>query len=157
VGGVSSANPPVDDAIGLSNRSRRARLLAALVLFGVLLLGTVWGDDVHFPFGPFRMYASTEPLDGETSWYVLIGVGEDGVRREVPTSEVGLRRAELEGRVADLVAEPALLGEMAAAFADRQPAEPLISLEVVRRTQPMRGGAPEGAVVDEVVVRWSAP
>ena len=89
--------------IPLGRRGRRTRLLATAVLFGALVAGSAWGDDVHFPFGPFRMYASTEALDGVTSWYVLVGVGPDGVRHEIPTSEVGLRRAELEGRVAAIV------------------------------------------------------
>ena len=143
-----------DVTIPLSRRGRRTRLLATAVLFGALVAGSAWGDDVHFPFGPFRMYASTEALDGATSWYVLVGVGPDGVRREIPTGEVGLRRAELEGRVAALAAEPALLGGLVELYADRPPSEPLTSLEIVRRTQPMEGGVPQGEAVDEVVVAW---
>ncbi len=107
--------------VPLSRRGRRTRLLATAVLFGALVAGSAWGDDVHFPFGPFRMYASTEALDGATSWYVLVGVGPDGVRREIPTSEVGLRRAELEGRVAAIAAEPALLGGLVELYAGAPP------------------------------------
>ena len=140
--------------VPLSRRGRRTRLLATAVLFGALVAGSAWGDDVHFPFGPFRMYASTEALDGVTSWYVLVGIGPDGVRREIPTSEVGLRRAELEGRVAAIAAEPALLGGLVELYVVRHPSEPLTSLEIVRRTQPMEGGAPQGVAVDELVVAW---
>jgi hypothetical protein len=140
--------------IPLSRRGRRARLLATAVLFAALVAGSAWGDDVHFPFGPFRMYASTEALDGVTSWYVLVGVGPDGGRHEIPTGEVGLRRAELEGRVAAIAAEPGLLRGLAELYADRHPSELLTSLEIVRRTQPMAGGAPQGEAVDEVVVTW---
>jgi hypothetical protein len=141
-------------ALPLSRRGGRARLLATAVLFGALLAGSALGDDVHFPFGPFRMYASTEALDGATSWYVLVGFGPDGVRHEIPTDKVGLRRAELEGRVAAIVAEPALLQGLVELYAVRHPSEPVTGMEIVRRTQPMEGGAPQGEAVDEVVVAW---
>jgi hypothetical protein len=134
-------------------RGRRARLIAGLVVFGLLLLGTIAGDDAHFPFGPFRMYASTESLDGSTAWYVLVGTTAGGARMEIPFEEVGLRRAELEGRIDDFVHEPALLADVAATYS-RERGE-LVGLEVVRRTQPMRGGAPEGDPIDEVVASWS--
>jgi hypothetical protein len=137
----------------VSRRGRRARLIAGVLVFGLLLLGTVAGDDEHFPFGPFRMYASTEALDGTTAWYVLVGTIGDGARAEITFEEVGLRRAELEGRIDDFVREPALLADVAATYS-RGRAE-LVGLEVVRRTQPMRGGAPEGDPVDELVVSWS--
>ena len=29
-----------------------------IVVLGLLLAGTVWGDDDAFPFGPFRMYST---------------------------------------------------------------------------------------------------
>ena len=138
----------------LSHTARTTRVVITAVVCALLLGGTLWGSDDDFPFGPFRMYASTEALDGVTSWYVLVGVGSDGVRHEIPTSEVGLRRAELEGRVAAIAAEPALLGGLVELYAERHPSAGLTSLEVVRRTQPMEGGAPHGEAVDEVVVAW---
>jgi hypothetical protein len=149
-GGIEEVGGAVDD---VSCRGRRARLVAVAVVFGLLLLGTIAGDDEHFPFGPFRMYASTESPDGTTAWYVLIGTTADGARAEVSFEEVGLRRAELEGRIDEFVHDPALLADVAATYTGRRPE--LAGLEVVRRTQPMRGGAPEGSPVDEVVVSWS--
>jgi hypothetical protein len=149
-GGIEEVAGSVKD---VSRRGRRARLVAVLVVFGLLLLGTVAGDDEHFPFGPFRMYASTESPDGTAAWYVLIGTTADGARVEVPFEEVGLRRAELEGRIDDFVHDPALLAGVAAASMGR--GAELVGLEVVRRTQPMRAGAPEGDPIDDVVVSWS--
>jgi hypothetical protein len=141
--------------IGVSRRGRVGRLLATAAVFGALLAGTIWGDDVHFPFGPFRMYASTEPLDGVTSWYVLEVVTADGDTVAVAPEDLGLRRAEVEGRVAEMVQDPTLVAGLARRYEARHAGPSLRELRVVRRNQPMHAGQPEGAPFDEVVVAWS--
>ena len=42
---------------------RQVRLVMTALVLVALLAGTVFGDDVHFPFGPFRMYSTTDRID----------------------------------------------------------------------------------------------
>jgi hypothetical protein len=137
---------------------RRARLLAATVVFGLLLLGTWRGDDDHFPFGPFRMYASTQSFDAPTSWLLLEADTADGSHIELGESDSGLRRAELEGQVGQLSADPSRLAGVAAAYHRRHPTAPaLVAVQLVQRSQPMRDGQPVGATTDAVIARWGRP
>jgi hypothetical protein len=134
------------------------RLAVVALVFGLLVAGSIWGDDDHFPFGPFRMYASTESPDGTTSWLWLEGVTDAGQRAELPFEAFGLRRAEVEGSLDRLTGDPALLGEVVATYERRNPEAPrLTELLVVRRSQVMRSGSPAGAPSDEVVVSWRRP
>ena len=41
----------------LTATGRLVRVLATVVASTLLLAGTIWGTDDHFPFGPFSMYA----------------------------------------------------------------------------------------------------
>jgi hypothetical protein len=136
---------------------RRARSITTAVVFGLLLLGTWRGNDDHFPFGPFRMYASTQSLDAPTSWLLLEADTADGDHIALDESDSGLRRAELEGQIGQISAEPSRLAAVAATYARRHAgASPLIAVELVRRSQPMHGGQPVGETSDELVARWDS-
>jgi hypothetical protein len=131
------------------------RLLVAFVVFGLLFLGTVRGQDDDFPFGPFRMYATRQSLDGTTVWYGIDGVTEDGRAMFLPGTTYGMRRAELEGQVRRFVAEPRLLGELATAYARRGPGSPpLVEIRLIKHEQRLSGGRPVGERRDEVVATW---
>ena len=153
-GGAAGSSASVA-AEGVSERGRRARLAAAAVVFGLLLAGTAWGQDDHFPFGPFRMYATRQRLDGTTSWYQLEGLTVEGDRVFLPGPTYGLRRAELEGQIPRLVDQPALLAELAAAYQRRRPdAATLVEIQLVKRRQPLAGGSPVGESTAETVALW---
>jgi hypothetical protein len=142
----------------MTSVGRRVRLAASAVVVVLLLGGTVLGQDDDFPFGPFRMYATRQRLDGRTSWYRIEAVTARGDVRFVPGAAYGLRRAELEGQIPRFVADPALLGELAAAYAARRPGEPeLVEIRLVRRSQPLAGGRPDGAPSDQLVAEWELP
>lgn len=131
---------------------RRWRLAVTAVVFGALVLGTVAGDDEHFPFGPFRMYASTQDADAPTSWLELEVTTAAGERRVLADGAAGLRRAEVEGSVGRFVAAPAALAPIL------ERADPsALAIAVVRHTQPMVAGRPDGAVTTEVVASWRRP
>jgi hypothetical protein len=135
--------------------SRHARLLAAAVVFSLLFVGTIRGQDDDFPFGPFRMYATRQSLDGTTTWYGIDGVTDDGRVTFLPGATYGMRRAELEGQVRRFVAEPRLLGELATAYARRRPGSaPLVEIYLVKHEQRLSGGRPVGERHDEVVATW---
>jgi hypothetical protein len=136
---------------------RRVRLVVAATLVALLLAGTVVGQDDDFPFGPFRMYATRQRLDGRTSWYRIEAVTASGEVVFVPGAAYGLRRAELEGQIPRFVDDPSLLGELALAFAARRPGEPpLVEIRLVRRSQQLTDGRPVGEPTDEDVAEWRA-
>ena len=150
-----AAGVSAPDTEAMTAPRRRARLVAAALVFGLLVAGTAWGQDDHFPFGPFRMYATRQRLDGATTWYQIEAVTSDGDRIFLPGPAYGMRRAELEGQLPRFVAEPALLAELAAAYERRRPTEPgLVEIHLVRRRQPLAGGRPVGEPTDKTVATW---
>ena len=138
----------------MTQTGRRLRLGVAALVFGVLAVGTLWGDDDHFPFGPFRMYASTHPVDGTTTWFELEGVTATGERLVLADGAYGMRRAELEARVGWYGEEPSRLAALADAYAKRHPGDPpLVALELVERRQDRDRDGPQ----TRVVARWVRP
>lgn len=146
---------PAAGPLRLPPSSRRVRLGAAALLIGLVLAGSAWGQDDAFPFGPFRMYATKQRLDGATSWYATEGVTVDGALVDIPTAQLGLRRAELEGQMDRLRSDPALIELLVAAYERCQPGvTPLAELRIVRHVQPVRDGVPHGDPIERTVVTW---
>lgn len=110
----------------LSARARHVRLVLAGVCVALLCVGTFWGDDDAFPFGPFRMYSTSTPPNGNIHVMVLEARMPDGSWREVPldSSAVGVNRAEVEGQIPRFQAAPALVGRLVEAHDRLRPAEP---------------------------------
>ncbi|MGQ0831679.1 MAG: hypothetical protein ACT4OV_08370 [Microthrixaceae bacterium] len=139
----------------LSRTSRRWRLAVAASVVVLLLAGTAWGQDDAFPFGPFRMYATKQRLDGASNWYRVEGVSAEGAVEDIPVSRFGLRRAELEGQMDRFRSDPALLGALVTVYERRQPqGAPLVEIRIVKHVQPVRGGVPSGEPTQRVVVTW---
>ena len=63
----------------LSRAGRTTRTAAFAVGLALLLAGTAWGQDDHFPFGPFRMYSTADDPDGAVLSTYLQAVDADGV------------------------------------------------------------------------------
>lgn len=144
-----------ESVAGLGTRGRTIRLLAAAVVLALTLVGTVWGQDTAFPVGPFRMYATRDGLDAPVSSTRVDGVNLAGTRVAIDDSETGLRRAEIEGQIRRLIADPSLLGLIADAYARRNPSKPPLSrMEVVVRRYELRDGARTGDYTETVLAAW---
>ena len=130
----------------MSSGGRAARVAATVVALTLLLAGTAWGEDDHFPFGPFKMYARSTRPDGRVAAPVLVAVDRRGRARDLRPVEVGLRPAELEGQLPRFKAEPALLAPLAPPDA--------VELRLVSRGRRLRDGRPSGPVADAVVAIW---
>lgn len=140
----------------LTTPGRRWRLAIAGLTVVLLLAGTAWGQDDDFPFGPFRMYATSQRLDGATSWYRIDGVTADGSVVDIPISRFALRRAELEGQMDRFRAQPELLALLITAYERNQPGRArLVELRIVKHRQPLRGGVPTGEATEKVAVTWT--
>ena len=129
-----------------------------MALLGVLLVAGSWkGSDHHFPFGPFRMYATSGRATGGVRAAVLVAIHADGTKVVVDPAVVGLRRAELEGHYRALAGDPRLLADIADLYQRRAHVRlrALVLEESIRRVvdREVRGGLERGSVVAE----WRAP
>jgi hypothetical protein len=142
----------------LSRLGRAARLSVVLVGLALLLLGTLIGQDDDFPFGPFRMYSTTDKLDAPVSSLRLEAVTVSGKRIVLQDSDTGLRRAEIEGQLGRIKADPALLDSVAASYRERRPHRPaLAEVDVIVRLIALRDGRPTGAWHDTTEVQRLVP
>jgi hypothetical protein len=133
------------------------RVAVTLLGAALLLAGTLLGGDDDFPFGPFRMFSTTDQLDAPVADTRVEGVAADGTPIELTEHGTGIRRAEIEGQLDRFVADPALLGTVAQAYAARHPgAPPLVRIAIVIRWHELRHGRPTGAFRDEPKVVWYA-
>ncbi|MFC3504204.1 hypothetical protein ACFOOK_25000 [Micromonospora krabiensis] len=141
----------------LTSHGRAARLGATALGLALLLAGTVVGTDDHFPFGPFRMYSTSNPPNAPAPDTRVEGVDVTGAVVSLDQNATGIRRAEIEGQQSRYVADPPRLAEVADAYAERHPDAPdLTEVRIVIRWHGIQGGRPTGRYTDETVVRWEA-
>jgi hypothetical protein len=140
------------------SRRGRAVLAAVTAVCGALVVaGTLVGQDDAFPFGPFRMYSTTDDVSAPVASTRLEATDTTGARFRVSDGMTGMRRAEIEGQLGRFRAEPALLGALAEAYDDRNPSRPpLARIEVVVRHFELDAGKPTGRYTDTVDVAWDA-
>lgn len=133
-------------------------MLASGLAAVLLLTGTLWGQDDHFPFGPFLMFAGSNPPNEPAPDTRVEGRDRTGGLVVLDEPSTGIRRAEIEGRQVRFADQPELLREVADAYAERHPAAPaLVEVRVVIRWHEITAGRPTGHYTDETVARWAAP
>lgn len=127
--------------------------MTGLVL-AALLAGTAWGDDDHFPFGPFRMYSTTNELDGTVNAIRFRATNAEGDQLEPRSQDFGLRPAEINGQVSRFRADPSLLEHLATAYSRLHPeAAPLVEIELRYGLHQLRDGRPV-SYSEESVATW---
>jgi hypothetical protein len=134
----------------LTPTGRVVRLAVTAALAALTLYGTLWGQDDLFPFGPFRMYATATPRNGEVGT-VQVRVLVEGTERVAPWNELGVRPAEVEGQLPELLRQPRLLGGLLQRWEAAHPAAHPTELRLVRRVQAIHDARPVGPVVDQVL------
>jgi len=140
----------------VSDLGRRLRVAATATVAVLLLAGTLVGSDVWFPVGPFRMFATAARTTGRVTAAELTGVTADGRTLAVRPGEVGLRRAELEGRLPQLRAEPALLGELVGTYERLWVEAPrLVELRIDVRTRAVVDRRLQASEDVRTVARWT--
>src|SRR3954471_23786470 len=103
----------------LTTRGRAVRVAVTALGAILLLLGTVWGQDDDFPFGPFRMYSTAPDPDGDAPDTRVEAVDATGRTVVLTERNSGLRRAEIEGQQKTYEENPARLRQVALAYAAR--------------------------------------
>ncbi|WP_369139955.1 hypothetical protein [Modestobacter versicolor] len=147
--------PAVAEVVRLGPAARLVRLAATAVVLVLVLAGTVWGDDDAFPFGPFRMYSTRADPNQPVVSTRVVGLTAAGAEVRLSGGQVGLRRAEFEGQLPRIEADPALLGLLAESYARADPdAEELVEVQVVQRRFELVDGRPTDVFTDRVVVEY---
>jgi hypothetical protein len=146
----------------LGTAARAWRVVVVLTLTALFLAGTLVGDDHWWPFSPWRMFSTSQAATGAV-WSTGIEVQTaDAPGLWVPApltpSNVGLNRAEVEGRIPQIEADPARLGTLARSHAELRPDAPAwTALRVVRRQVVVVDRRPTGEERVEVLAQWAAP
>ena len=99
----------------LSPLGRRLRGGATAAVLALTLAGTLVGDDDHFPVGPFRMFSTKTSRDGAVKVSLIRGTTMTGEDVRLSMASFGLRRAEFEGQLDRIAADPSLLAVLVAA------------------------------------------
>lgn len=130
---------------------RRVRLGATAIVLVLLVTGSLWGSDDSFPFGPFRMYATSGSPNGVVTVPELVGVvGSE--RFKITPETVNIRRAEIEGQF-NRFREPKLLRSLLATYEERTGRE-LDELQLVVRRRRIVDGRRVGPSRGRVVARY---
>lgn len=142
----------------LSARGRTVRVVVTALGLILLVAGTLWGQDDHFPFGPFRMYSTAPEPDADAPDTRVEGIDAAGRTVVLTEANSGIRRAEIEGRQQWYADDPTRLRQVSAAYAAHNPGAPaLVTVRIVIRWAGVEDSRPTGTSLDEVVVQWVRP
>ncbi|GAA3637987.1 hypothetical protein GCM10022223_66130 [Kineosporia mesophila] len=140
----------------LSGRSLiwRAAALAAGTL--LVINGSVFGNDVYWPFGPMSQFAFRTGTNDVIRSTFLAAVDEDGMLQRVTLSpaNLGIARAEIEGQQPRFVREPDMLSDLAANYRRIHPGVPeLTQLWLCEKVTKLHNGRDAGSTT-QTVVGW---
>ena len=142
----------------LSRQGRAVRVVVTALGALLLLLGTLWGQDDDFPFGPFRMYSTAPDPNADAPDTRVEGVDTAGRTVVLTEANSGLRRAEIEGQQQAYIDDPGRLRQVAIAYADKSPgAAPLTTVRIVIRWEGLEHSRPTGTSRDQIIATWTAP
>jgi hypothetical protein len=151
---------PPDDAAALarpliSPAGRVVRAAALAVVAALAIAGSLYGQDDDFPFGPFRMYSTTDDPNKPVVEILVFATDQHGRRFELNENNSGVRRAEVEGQLAKFVNDLSLEAAMADAWNRRHPTDPVRRVEIVQRAHELSHGSPTGHVADTALATWN--
>lgn len=151
--------PAAVERLGAVSTAWRGLVLVAMV--GAFGLGSVIGDDHWWPAGPWRMFSTATPPSGAVTWN-SIEIREDGEAQFRPAPitpwTVGLNRAEVEGQIPEIVADPSRLGTLAQAHQRLRPDEARwVAVRLVRNEAALLARDPTGEVRTRVLATWEQP
>jgi hypothetical protein len=143
----------------LSPLGRSWRLVATAVAAGLLLYGSAAGDDDLFPFGPMSQYSFRIDPDGEVRALWVEADLADGSHRRLDISnadDIGVARAELEGQLHLIIADPQRLAPLAEAWQRLHPDRPELRRIIVGQDVVELSDGRGSGRRSEVFTTWSA-
>lgn len=143
----------------LSRASTIWRLVAAFAGIAALVHGTLADSDDYFPFGSMAQYATAHDLDAKVNSTYLLADTESGrekVRVPLNATGTGIGRAEVEGQLDRILADPSLLQTIADAYEAIHPdRDHYTTLYLMRDTYQLRDGYQTGPPVTVELARWT--
>lgn len=135
---------------------RTALILAIVTLFG---LGSTVGDDHWWPFAPWRMFStSTDPNRAVVSTILEVQTEADPtewVRHAIRLRDIGVNRAEIEGRLAQIREDPDMLETLAESHEQLRPERyRWVGIRIVFERHLIENRKPTGEITREVVATW---
>jgi hypothetical protein len=135
------------------------RAAAVLILAALFCAGSLVGDDPWWPFSPWRMFSTSQaPTGSVISTGIEVQTADapgEWVQAPLTPENVGLNRAEIEGRIPQVTADPARLSTLAASHAELRPHAPAwTALRVVRRQIVVVDRKPTDEVRTTVLAQW---
>lgn len=143
----------------LSRVGRGWRLGAVATALGLLVYGSAWGDDDLFPFGPMSQYSFRIDPDGEVRALWVEADLSDGSHRRLDISnadDLGVARAELEGQLDRIIADPDRLSTLADAWARLHPDRPELRRIIVGQDVVELHNGRESGHRTDVFTSWTA-
>jgi hypothetical protein len=142
--------------LGRGARSWRAALIGLLLL--LFWAGSLVGDDPWWPFGPWRMFSTSQAPTGavvSTEMQIQTAADSQWTPAGITPESVGLNRAEVEGRLHQIAADPAMLGTLAASHARLRPDAPRWNaVRIVQRKMVIHDRVPTGQEQVDVLATW---
>ena len=113
---------------GISMPSLAWRIGATVLGLGLLLNGSLRMGDDAWPFGPMSQYAFSPSGDTTIVITRVEGLLADGRRVDLPlrVETAGISRAEIEARIPEITAHPALLRSVSDGWTSRHTTEPAL-------------------------------
>jgi hypothetical protein len=158
---ATAGAPPTDPLAPetrLSGPAKSWRVLLLATLTVLFVAGSIKGNDTAWPFGPWRMFATSQASTGAVWAFEIQAETTDGQWFNAPLSpsNVGLNRAEIEGRIPQITANPAMLGTLAVSHSRLRPHQPAwIGVRVIRNDTVIVNRVPTGAVDTIVIATWT--
>lgn len=131
--------------------------VAALVVGTVLVVhGTIWGNDVQWPFAPMAQFAFRVGDNDAIRSLYLSARDVDGKQFVVPLSppNLGIGRAEVEGQLPAIQRDPALLEDLIEPYPRLHPGAPALAQVWLRqKVTILHRGRADGEYL-ETLVGW---
>jgi hypothetical protein len=147
-----------DERMSLSRVGRSWRIVLLGALVALFVAGSLKGDDPWWPFGPWRMFSTSQAPTGAVVAMAIQAETTEGVWFDAALSpaNVGLNRAEVEGRIPQILADPAMLGTLAKSHSRLRPHDaPWVGVRLVRRASVIVDRVPTGRVDSSVLATWT--
>jgi class 3 adenylate cyclase len=140
----------------LTRSQRTVRMGATAAVLLLLAAGTMWGDDEHFPFGPFRMYSTRNDPNGTVNVVKIRARTATGEVVSLSTRTFGLRPAEVNGQITRHADDSVLAAELARAYESFEREPPLEKLWLLHGFHQLRNSRPVD-YWEEVLGTWTGP
>lgn len=141
----------------LSSTGLVVRAIATFSALGLLAYGQWVDTNQLFPLGSLSQYATERDMNGTVRSVYLQADTDHGARIAVPLDQsvVGIGRAEVEGQLSRVVADPSLLQGLAEAYADAHHDAPALrTLHLMRSEHRLHDGLVTGQPVLEELATW---